>query len=120
MKIGDVFVCTELSAKIVSYEENTSGRSDVNQLAKCMEQGNIGFLFQTRNAPYPRGAYTLPQSTSSLANKVSGVVTNSPGNASDDCAALQNLLQKDPMRGKSGLVLPFIVVTINNIPEHVM
>ena len=48
MKIGDVFVCTELSAKIVSYEKITSARSDENQLAKFVEQGIIGLPFQTR------------------------------------------------------------------------
>ena len=53
MASGDVFVCTERSAKIMSYQEMSEGWGVVKKLAEFKGQEIMGLPLQAPNAKYP-------------------------------------------------------------------
>ena len=53
MASGDVFVCTERSAKIMSYQEMSEGWGVVKKLAEFKGQEIMGVPLQAPNAKYP-------------------------------------------------------------------
>ncbi|EFA84639.1 leucyl-tRNA synthetase [Heterostelium album PN500] len=120
MKNGEVFICTERSARNMSYQELTEETGKYPCLAKFTGDQLLGAALKAPLA-VNKVVYVLPM-LSIDENKGTGVVTSVPSDAPDDYAALHDLKQKEPLRKKFGIkdewVLPFEVVPIIDIPGY--
>ena len=115
---GDVFICSERSARNLSYQGHAAeGRGVVTPLGSWTGEQLIGLPLSAPLAKYPT-VYTLPLMTISM-RKGTGVVTSVPSDAPDDWAALRDIQSKPALREKFGLTeaqSAFEVVEIIDIP----
>ncbi|EGC32540.1 leucyl-tRNA synthetase [Dictyostelium purpureum] len=117
---GDVFVCTERSARNMAYQNLTTGKGEYKCLAKFTGQDILGAALKAPLA-INETVYVLPM-LSVDEEKGTGVVTSVPSDSPDDYASLQDLKNKAPFRAKFGIkdewVLPFEVIPIIDIPGY--
>lgn len=118
MESGDVFVCSERSARNMAHQNLTAVFGETVCLASCKGTDLLGVPLRAPMAAYDR-VYCLPLLTISM-GKGTGVVTSVPSDAPDDYAALRDLKEKAKLREKFGIademVLPYDVVEIIDIP----
>eukprot|EP01132_Coremiostelium_polycephalum_P006250 gene6250-7781_t len=117
---NEVFVCTERSARNMSYQELTPVTGEYKCLASFKGQQVIGTALKSPLAIHPV-IYVLPM-LSIDEEMGTGVVSSVPSDSADDYAALTDLKNKAPLRAKFGVrdewVLPFEVVSIIEIPGY--
>uniref|UniRef100_A0A8D8W9F9 leucine--tRNA ligase n=1 Tax=Cacopsylla melanoneura TaxID=428564 RepID=A0A8D8W9F9_9HEMI len=116
----EVFVCTERSARNMSYQGFTKIEGKVDVLLQLTGQDIIGVALK---APVTSHSiiYTLPM-LSIREDKGTGVVTSVPSDSPDDYAALVDLKKKPPFREKyrvtDEMVLPYDPLPIIQVPEY--
>ncbi|XP_060530694.1 leucine--tRNA ligase, cytoplasmic [Cylas formicarius] len=119
-KAGEVFVCTERSAKNMCFQgfTNTEGYFDI--LLEVVGQDLLGCVLKAPLTIYEK-IYALPM-LSIKYDKGTGVVTSVPSDAPDDYAALVDLIKKPAFREKycieEHMVIPFKAVPIIEVPEY--
>ncbi len=116
---GEVFLCSERSARNMAYQGLAAERGAVVCLGKFQGSDLLGLPVSAPLSCYAT-VYTLPLLTISM-KKGTGVVTSVPSDAPDDFAALRDLQQKPALREKYGLteaMVAFPVVEIIDIPGY--
>ena len=117
---GDVFLCTERSARNMSYQGlSAAGRGNVAPVGVFRGEDLLGLPLSAPYAAYST-IYTLPLLTISM-KKGTGVVTSVPSDAPDDWAALRDLREKPKLREKYNLTEEMVapaVVEIIDIPGY--
>ena len=114
---GDVYLCSERSARNMSYQGLAAARGVVSCLGTFTGAQLLGLPLAAPLAVYPT-VYTLPLLTISM-KKGTGVVTSVPSDSPDDWAAYRDLQQKPALREKYGLTaeqVAFPVVEIIDVP----
>jgi leucyl-tRNA synthetase len=118
-----VFICTERSARNMSYQGMFATAGVVEPALGeevLLGEDLLGLPCSAPYAAFP-SVYTLPLLTISM-KKGTGVVTSVPSDAPDDFAALRDLKEKPKLREKFGLpdaaVMPFDPVPIIDIPGY--
>jgi leucyl-tRNA synthetase len=114
---GDVYLCSERSAKNMSYQRLSPARGVTLQLGTFTGEELLGLPLSAPLAQYET-VYTLPLLTISM-GKGTGVVTSVPSDAPDDWAALRDLKEKPKLREKYGItdeMVNFDIVEIIDIP----
>jgi leucyl-tRNA synthetase len=115
---GDVYLCSERSARNMSYQGLAPARGAPLQLGEpLLGEHLLGLPLAAPYAAYER-VYTLPLMTISM-GKGTGVVTSVPSDAPDDWAALRDLREKPKLREKFGLTEAMVapeIVEIIDIP----
>lgn len=101
MKNGDLFVCSERSAKNMAYQEMTEEPNKYPSLANIKGSELIGAALKAPLATYDK-VYLLPMFHISM-KKGTGVVTSCPSDAPDDWATLRDLQKKKELRAKFGI-----------------
>ncbi|KAA8495692.1 Leucine--tRNA ligase, cytoplasmic [Porphyridium purpureum] len=116
---GDVFICTERSARNMCYQGLSPEHGKVSKVCDLRGWDLIGLALRAPNAMIET-VYVLPLLTVSAA-KGTGVVTSVPSDAPDDFRGLQDLKEKPALRQKFGVkdewVLPFEPVPIIDTPD---
>ncbi|KAK8791036.1 hypothetical protein WA158_005667 [Blastocystis sp. Blastoise] len=118
MKNGEVYVCSERSARNMAFQDLTENRGETKCLLTVSGMDLMGLPLKAPNAFYDK-VYTLPLLTISM-TKGTGVVTSVPSDAPADYAALRDLKEKPKLREKynitDDMVLPYEVVEIIEVP----
>ena len=118
MKSGDLFVCSEWSARNMAFQEMFDEQGKPNLLFKVTGDKLIGTPLNAPLAKYER-VYTLPMLTISM-KKGTGIVTSVPSDSPDDFVNLREFKNKPAFRQKFGIkdewILPFEVVPIIDTP----
>ena len=112
---GDVFICSERSAKNMSYQGLSPTHGTPTQLAIFTGEQLLGLPVSAPYAVYST-VYTLPLLTISM-KKGTGVVTSVPSDAPDDWAALRDLQMKPALREKYGLTEAMAAMEVVEIIE---
>jgi leucyl-tRNA synthetase len=115
---GDVFICSERSAKNMSYQRLSPARGVIKQLGDFFTGEQLLGLPLSAPLAQFETVYTLPLLTISM-GKGTGVVTSVPSDAPDDWAALRDLKEKPKLREKYGItdeMVNYDVVEIIDIP----
>eukprot|EP01022_Parablepharisma_sp_SALTPOND_P024878 TRINITY_DN559_c0_g1_i1.p1 TRINITY_DN559_c0_g1~~TRINITY_DN559_c0_g1_i1.p1 ORF type:complete len:1122 (+),score=167.37 TRINITY_DN559_c0_g1_i1:4398-7763(+) len=107
MKNGDLFICSERSAKNMAYQELTAEDGKYPSLATIKGSELIGAALKAPLTKYEK-VYALPMMTISM-KKGTGVVTSCPSDAPDDWAALRDLQKKKELRAKFGIKDEWVV-----------
>lgn len=120
MKDGSVFICSERSAKNMSYQELTAEKGVLVKLLDIKGTDLLGLPLQAPNTKYEK-VYSLPLLTISM-GKGTGVVTSVPSDAPDDYAAFRDLKEKPLLREKYNItdemVMPYDIISIINIEGY--
>jgi len=114
---GDVYLCSERSAKNMAYQRLSPARGETALLASFSGEELLGLPLAAPYCTYER-VYSLPLLTISM-GKGTGVVTSVPSDAPDDWAALRDLREKPKLREKYALTEAMVapdVVEIIEIP----
>jgi leucyl-tRNA synthetase len=98
---GEVFICSERSAKNMSYQGLAPARGSPSCLGTFTGEELMGLPLTAPLATFPT-VYTLPLLTISM-KKGTGVVTSVPSDAPDDWAAYRDLKEKPKLREKYGI-----------------
>lgn len=117
MKNGEVYICSDRSARNMSYQGLTHAEGEVKKIASFKGQQIMGLPLKAPLSKYEK-VYSLPMMNISM-EKGTGVVTSVPSDAPDDWAALSDLKNKKPLREKYGItddMVAFDPVEIINIP----
>lgn len=117
MKNGEVYICSDRSARNMAFQGLTHEEGEVKKLATFKGQDILGLPLKAPLSKYEK-VYSLPMMTISM-DKGTGVVTSVPSDAPDDWAALSDLKNKKPLREKFGItdeMVAFDPVEIINIP----
>ena len=111
MKNGQVYICSDRSARNMAYQGLFAENGVVNRLMSINGDDLLGLPIKAPNAVYDK-VYTLPLLTISMM-KGTGVVTSVPSDAPADFAALRDLKEKPKLREKyhitDEMVLPYDV-----------
>lgn len=120
MKDNEVFICSERSARNMSYQGLTKNQNQLTKIATLKGEDLLGLALKAPLTKYEK-VYCLPMMTISM-TKGTGVVTSVPSDSPDDFAALMDLKNKKAFREKFNLtdemVLNFEPVQIINIPQY--
>jgi leucyl-tRNA synthetase len=119
MKDGQVFICSDKSARNMSFQNMTKVEGEVNKVATFKGQDLLGLPLKAPLTKYEK-VYSLPMMTISM-DKGTGVVTSVPSDAPDDWAALSDLKNKKALREKFGIteeMVHYDPVEIINIPGY--
>eukprot|EP00924_Labyrinthula_sp_SR-Ha-C_P013444 snap_masked-scaffold_5-processed-gene-2.29-mRNA-1 protein AED:0.33 eAED:0.33 QI:112/1/1/1/1/1/3/45/540 len=120
MKTDEIFICSEHSARNMSYQDLTPEFGKFEVIAKFKGKELVGLGLSSPNAIYDI-IYVLPLLTISM-TKGTGVVTSVPSDAPDDYMALKDFKTKEKLREEYGVkkewVEGFEVVPIIEIPGH--
>lgn len=101
MKNDEVFICSERSARNMSYQGLTKVENELNQVGKFTGEQLLGLALHAPQSKYEK-VYALPMMTISM-SKGTGVVTSVPSDSPDDYAAFMDLKNKKAFREKYGL-----------------
>lgn len=119
-KEGEIFICSERSAKNMAYQNILKEAKKWENLCAIKGADLIGKAISAPLAQYEK-VYIWPMLSISM-GKGTGVVTSVPSDSPDDYAVLVDLKAKQPFREKYGLtddmVLPFEPISIIDIPEY--
>lgn len=101
MRSGDIFICSERSAKNMAYQEMMPVQGKYEAIVKIKGAELLGAALKAPLTKYEK-VYVLPMLTISM-NKGTGIVTSCPSDAPDDYAALRDLQKKKEFREKFGI-----------------
>ncbi|EPZ31038.1 leucyl-tRNA synthetase [Rozella allomycis CSF55] len=117
---GSVYVCTERSAKNMSFQGLSREVGKVELIETFNGKELLGLELEAPLAEH-KIIYSLPMMSVS-AKKGTGVVTCVPSDSPDDYAALRDLKQKEALREKFGIkaewVIPFEPIPIIETPTY--
>ena len=118
MKNGDIFICSEWSARNMAFQEMFEEFGKVNLLFKVTGEKLLGTPLHAPLCKYEK-VYTLPMLTISM-KKGTGIVTSVPSDSPDDFVNLREFKNKPAFRQKFGIkdewILPYEVVPIIDTP----
>jgi len=118
-KEGDVFICTERSARNMAYQGLSKEPGQVSCLVTLTGWDILGIPCKAPLTKYEK-VYTLPMLTISP-KKGTGIVTSVPSDAPDDYINLEEWKRKPAFREKykitDEMVMPYEVIEIIDVPE---
>eukprot|EP01091_Cochliopodium_minus_P016972 TRINITY_DN6527_c0_g1_i2.p1 TRINITY_DN6527_c0_g1~~TRINITY_DN6527_c0_g1_i2.p1 ORF type:complete len:1070 (-),score=405.94 TRINITY_DN6527_c0_g1_i2:34-3243(-) len=118
MKNGDIFVCSEWSARNMAFQEMFEEEGKVNLLFKVSGEKLIGVPLKAPLTKYEK-IYTLPMLSISM-TKGTGIVTSVPSDSPDDFVNIREFKNKPAFREKFGIkdewIFPFETVPIIHTP----
>ena len=119
MKNGEIYICSEHSARNLSWQNFTEKLGEYNILTKVEGWDLLGRPLKAPNAIYDK-VFVLPLTTIKM-DKGTGIVTSVPSDAPADYAALKDAQKDKNFRDKyyltDDMVKPFKVVEIIKIDE---
>jgi len=98
MRNGEIFICSERSARNMAFQEMTKAYGNYEPIAHVKGEELIGLPLKAPLCPY-EVVYALPMETISM-HKGTGIVTSVPSDAPDDYATLRDFQTKAGLREK--------------------